>query len=177
MALVVRTTGDPANLAAPLRREIRAFDPTLPVYNIRTMREVVAASVASNRASMLLLSAFAAVALLMALIGIYGVTAYYVTQRTHEIGVRMALGAQPRDVLRLVLGQGLTLALIGVATGLCAAFALTRVLTTLLYDVKPTDAKTFAIVALSLVGATLVACYIPARRATRVDPMVALRYE
>ncbi|HEX8072781.1 MAG TPA: ABC transporter permease [Pyrinomonadaceae bacterium] len=177
LTLVVRAQGDPAALAAAARNEVRAFDKTFPVYNVKTMAEVAAASAAQRRASMLLLSAFAGVALLLAVIGIYGVTAYYVTQRTHEIGVRMALGAQTGDVLRLVLGQGLRLTLAGIGVGLFAALALTRLLASLLYEVSATDPLAFAAGALLLGAVALLACYIPARRATKVDPMVALRYE
>ncbi|HYY43542.1 MAG TPA: FtsX-like permease family protein, partial [Pyrinomonadaceae bacterium] len=177
LTMVVRTSVEPSSLAATVRNEIHALDKTLPVYNVKTMNEVAAASVAPQRASMLLLTAFASVALLLAVIGIYGITAYYVTQRTHEIGVRMALGAQASDVLRLVVGQGIRLTLIGLALGLVAAVALTRVMSTLLYGVKPTDPATFAIGALLLAAVALLACYIPARRATKVDPLIALRYE
>ncbi len=177
LTLVVRGRGDTSSLATAVRNEIRAFDKSVPLYNVKTLDEVVATSIAQQRASMLLLTAFAGVALLLAVIGIYGITAYYVTQRTHEIGVRMALGAQPRDVLRLVVGQGFKLTLAGLALGLLSAFALTRALATLLFNVSPTDPYTFAFGALLLAAVALLACYIPARRATKVDPMVALRYE
>jgi putative ABC transport system permease protein len=177
MSMLVRTTVEPASLTTAVRNEIHALDKTLPIYNVKTMRDVAAASVAPRRASMLLLTAFASVALLLAVIGIYGITAYYVTQRTHEIGVRMALGAQRADVLRLIIGQGIRLTLFGLALGMVCAFALTRVMATLLYGVKPTDPVTFAGGALLLALVALLACYIPARRATKVDPMVALRYE
>ena len=177
MTLVMRASGDPTTLAASVRREIRALDKGLPLYNVKTMHEVVATSVAPRRSSMLLLTAFAVAALLLAVIGIYGVTAYYVTQRTHEIGVRMALGASASDVLRLIIGQGLRLTVIGLAVGLVCAFALTRVMASLLYEVKPTDPIAFAAGALALAAVAVVACYVPARRATKVDPLVALRYE
>ena len=141
------------------------------------MNDVLMTSVASQRTSMLLLSAFAGVALLLAMIGIYGVTAYYVTQRTQEIGIRMALGAQMSDVMKLVLRSGMALALIGIGVGLAGAFALTRLMTSLLFAVTPTDRVTFATVSLCLLVTALIACYLPARRATKVDPLVALRYE
>jgi len=133
--------------------------------------------VSQQRMSMLLLSAFAGVALLLAMIGIYGVTAYYVTQRTQEIGIRMALGAQMGDVMKLVLASGMALALVGIGLGVVGALALTRLMTSLLFAVKPTDAVTFVTVSLCLLVTALIACYIPARRATKVDPLVALRYE
>jgi putative ABC transport system permease protein len=177
MSLVVRANGDPTGLAGAVRSEIRTLDKAIPVFNVRTMNEVVATSVAPQRASMLLLSAFASVALLLAMIGIYGVTAYYVTQRTQEIGIRMALGAQMTDVMKLVLKSGMGLALLGVGLGLVGAFALTRLMTTLLFAVKPTDGVTFIAVSLCLLITALIACYLPARRATKVDPLVALRYE
>jgi putative ABC transport system permease protein len=178
LTLVMRTTtNDPASLAPAVRNEIRSLDKTLPVYNVKTMDDVLEASVADRRSSMLLFSTFAIVALLLSMIGIYGVTAYYVTQRTHEIGIRMALGAQLRDVLTLVLKRGVVLALVGIAVGLAGALTLTRLMSSLLFGVTPVDAVTFATVSLCLVAVAVIACYIPARRATKVDPLVALRYE
>jgi putative ABC transport system permease protein len=178
LTLAMRTTtSDPASLAPAVRSEIRSLDKSLPVYNVKTMDEVLATSVADRRTSMLLFSTFAVVAMLLSMIGIYGVTAYYVTQRTHEIGIRMALGAQLRDVMKLVLKRGVTLALIGVAVGVAGALALTRLLSTLLFGVTAVDLATFATVSLGLIAVAILACYIPARRATKVDPLVALRYE
>jgi putative ABC transport system permease protein len=178
LTLAMRTsTSDPASLAPAVRNEIRSLDKSLPIYNVKTMDDVLAASVADRRTSMLLFSTFAVVAMLLSMIGIYGVTAYYVTQRTHEIGIRMALGAQLRDVLKLVLKRGLTLALIGVAVGVAGALALTRLLSTLLFGVTAVDLATFTMVSLGLIAVAILACYIPARRATKVDPLVALRYE
>ena len=177
MSFVIRTSGDPASTSPAVRNEIRSLDKGAPVFNVRTMNDLLATSVAPRRTPMLLLSAFAAAALLLAMIGIYGVTAYYVTQRTQEIGIRMALGAQMSDVLKLVLRGGMTLAAIGIAVGLAGAFALTRWMTSLLFGVKPTDALTFIAVAVCLLVTALLACYLPARRATKVDPLVALRYE
>ena len=177
MSLVIRTRGDPTNVTAAMRSELRSLDKGIPVFNVRTMNDVLATSVAPRRTPMLLLSAFAGVALLLAMIGIYGVTAYYVTQRTQEIGIRMALGAQISDVLKLVLRSGMVLALIGIGAGLVGAFALTRMLTTLLFGINPTDGVTFVTVSVCLLITALIACYLPARRATKVDPLVALRYE
>jgi putative ABC transport system permease protein len=177
MSLVVRTKGDPLSVTTATRAEIRAIDKGIPVYNLRTMNDVLATSVAQRRMSMLLLSAFAGVALLLAMIGIYGVTAYYVTQRTQEIGIRIALGASVGDVMTLVLQSGMLLAVIGVGLGLAGAFALTRLLASLLFGVTPTDALTFAAVSFCLLSTALFACYLPARRASRIDPLVALRYE
>ncbi|MEK6281440.1 MAG: ABC transporter permease [Acidobacteriota bacterium] len=178
LTLAVRTTStDPASLAPAVRQEIRSLDKTLPVYNVKTMNDVLGASVAPRRSSMLLFSTFAVVAMMLSMIGIYGVTAYYVTQRTHEIGIRMALGAQLRDVMKLVLRRGVILALIGIGVGLAGALALTRLISTLLFGVTPVDVMTFAVVSLGLIAVAVVACYIPARRATKVDPLVALRYE
>jgi putative ABC transport system permease protein len=178
MSLVVRTTSTtPAALASAVRGAVLALDKDQPVFNIKTMEDIVAASFADRRISMLLFSGFAGLALLLAALGVYGVISYSIAQRTHEIGLRMALGAQRRDVLILVLRQGMSLVLVGVCIGLVSAFALTRVMASLLYEVSATDPVTFAGVALLLSAVALLACLIPARRAMRVDPMVALRYE
>jgi putative ABC transport system permease protein len=175
--ILVRTTGDPAMLAEAIRRETKTVMPNLPPPLISTMDELLAETVAQPRLQTGLLSLFAGIALLLAALGLYGVLAYLVTQRTREIGVRMALGAQKRNVLSLVIGQGMKLALAGVALGLLVALALTRVLRSLLYDVKPTDPLTFVAVSLLLILIALIACWLPARRAARVHPMEALRYE
>jgi putative ABC transport system permease protein len=175
--VAMRTTGDPAALGTAARREVLAVDPEQPVANMKTMRQRIMESVAPRRFNMALLGLFASVALLLAVVGIYGVMSYAVAQRTHEIGVRVALGAQGRDVLRLVLGQGMWLALAGVGTGLSIAYAATRVMSSLLYGVSATDTLTFATVSLILTAAALLACLAPARRATKVDLMEALRYE
>lgn len=177
MNLIVRTAIDPLTLSAAVRREVQAIDPNQPVYNINTMEQTLAQSLATQRLSMTLLTFFAGVALLLAAIGIYSVLSYAVTQRTHEIGLRMALGAQRKDVLRLVVGQGMTLVAVGILFGLVASFALMRVMASLLYGVSATDPVTFAGVALLLAIVAMLACYIPARRAMRVDPIIALRYE
>jgi putative ABC transport system permease protein len=178
MTLVVRGMNDkPTALAANARAAVAQLDKDLPLTDVKPMSDWLAASVAPRRFNMLLLGGFALLALCLATVGIYGVMAYAVAQRTHEIGIRIALGAQARDVLRLVVGQGMLLTLIGLGVGLAGAFALTRVLATLLFNVKPTDPLVFAGVTLLLALVALVACYIPARRATRVDPMIALRQE
>lgn len=177
MTLVIRSSVEPTSLASAVRNEVRAVDKGIPLFNVRTMNEVLAISVGPRRTPMLLFAAFAAVALLLAMIGIYGVTSYHVTQRTQEIGIRMALGAQMRDVVKLVLKGGMVLALVGIVLGFFGAFALTRLLASLLFEVKPIDFATFIVVSFCLFGTALIACYLPARRATRIDPLVTLRYE
>jgi putative ABC transport system permease protein len=177
MTLVVRTTSDATALTPLIRREVLAVDPYQPIYNVQTMETVIERSVSGNRLNMLLLSIFAALALTLALVGIYSVMSYLVTQHTREIGIRMALGAKPRDILKLILGQGLLLTLVGVAIGTGGALAVTRVMASLLYGVKATDPLTFLAVSLLLLLVSLLACFLPARRAMKVDPMVALRYE
>ncbi|MFN0087918.1 MAG: ABC transporter permease [Blastocatellia bacterium] len=174
---VLRTTGDPARFGPAVRAAVRDLDPTLPVYELQTMSDLVADSLVRPRFLSLLLAAFSAIALLLAAVGIYGVMAYSVSQRTQEIGVRMALGAGAADVLKLILAQGTKLAAIGIVLGLIGAFALTRLMSSLLFQVSVTDPATFAVVVALLTLVSLLACYIPARRATRVDPMIALRYE
>ena len=175
--LVIRTNGDTANLAGAVRQIIREVDPDQPVSNVATMAEVLGTEAAQRRMGMIMLAGFAALALLLASLGIYGVLAYFVTQHTNEIGVRQALGATPRNILFLVLRKGMGLTLAGVGIGLAASFALTRLMSSLLFGVTAADPLTFATVPLLLVMVALLACYIPARRATKVDPLVALRYE
>jgi putative ABC transport system permease protein len=177
LSFVIRTSGDPAAIAAAARSEIRNVDKGIPVFNTRTMDDVLLTSVAPHRTPMLLLSAFASMALLLAMIGIYGVTAYYVTQRTQEIGIRMALGAQMSDVLAMVLKSGMGLAVMGIGAGFAGSLLLTRLMKSLLFGVTATDAATMFAVSLCLLVTALLACYLPARRATKVDPLVALRYE
>ena len=177
MTVIINASADPNQLIASVRQQLKSIDADQPIYNIRTMGEIRAESVAPERLNLTLLSIFAGIALVLAIVGIYGVMSYSVTQRTHEIGIRMAIGAQPRDVFRMVIGQGMVLALIGVAFGLIGAFGLTRLMTTMLFGVAPTDPATFAVIAVLLTGVSLIACYIPGRKATKVDPLVALRYE
>jgi putative ABC transport system permease protein len=174
---VIRTAGDAGSLAPEVRSEIASVDGDLPVFGVMTMDNVLASSVEQRQFATSLLAGFACLALLMAAIGLYGVLSYAVTERTHEMGVRMALGARASDVLRLVVGHGMRVALAGIVIGLVGAAAVTRVLSRMLFGVSPLDPMTFAAVAAVLITAALLASYIPARRAADVDPMVALRYE
>ncbi len=177
MSLVIRTTTDPLSVVAAVRREVQTLDPNQPVFNVSTMEKTLDQSLGTQRLSMALLAVLASLALILAAVGIYGVMSYTVTQRTHEIGIRMAIGAQRRDVFRLVIGRGMVLVLIGVALGLIASFSLTRLMRTMIFGVAPTDPATFVTIAILLTSVALVACYVPGRRATKVDPLVALRYE
>jgi putative ABC transport system permease protein len=175
--LVIRTDANPSTLALAATDVVHKFDPNLPVTEVLTVDELLSDSVAPRRFAAVLIGTFAGLALLLAAVGIYGVTSYTVNQRTQEIGIRMALGAQPADVRGLILGRTMRLAVCGVALGLVGAFALTRYLGSLLYEVRAFDPATFVVVSVVLAGAALAACYVPARRGMRVDPMVALRYE
>jgi predicted permease len=177
VAVVLRTQGESTAVMGYVRRAVEEIDPREVVYNVRTMDEVVSSSFAARRLSMILLNVFAALALVLACVGIYGVISYLVGQRSHEIGVRVALGAQPSDVLRLVIGQGVRMALIGVVIGIGAALGLTRLMVNQLFGVSARDPLTFAGVAVLLILVGVAACFIPARRAMRVDPIVALRCE
>jgi putative ABC transport system permease protein len=177
LQLAVRTTDDPMKMVAAIKHEVQTIDQDMPLTGIKTMDQYLSDSIANPRFQSRVLSLFAAIALLLAAVGLYGVMSYAVAQRTHEIGVRVALGARSSDVLKLVVGKGLRLTLIGIAIGLVAAVALTRLLASLLFGVSTTDPATFVIIALLLIIVALLACYLPARRATKVDPMVALRYE
>jgi predicted permease len=177
MFLAIRTDTDPLSLVESVRGEIRALDKDLPVADVRDLETIAVAAVAGQRFTLLLVGLFALTALTLATIGIYGVMSYLVAQRTHEIGIRLALGAQARDVLKIVVKQGMSLAVIGAGMGLIAAAALTRLMASLLFGVNPTDPLTFIAISALLVAVALLACYLPARRATKVDPLVALRYE
>jgi predicted permease len=177
LQLVVRTPSEPKHLAAAVRDEVLAVNPNQPVSHVKTMEQYLDDSVAHPRFRSILLGLFGALALVLAMVGLYGVMSYAVTQRTHEIGIRMALGARSRDVRRLVLKQGLGLTLLGVVIGLAGALSLTRVLKTFLFQVSATDPLTLAVVSLLLILIALLACLLPVRRAMAVDPMVALRYE
>lgn len=177
MTVVVRTAVEPQALATAAQETVRALDPNLPVSNVMSMEQVVANALWQQRFNLQLITLFAGLALVMAAVGLYGVMSYSVAQRTQEVGLRMALGAESRDVTRMIVGQGMKLALLGVGLGVVVSVALTRLMVTLLFEVSATDPATFVIVALVLIGVALGACFVPARRATRVDPMVALRYE
>jgi predicted permease len=177
MSLVLRTGTDPMRLVPAVRREVQGLDPDLPIFNARTLEQMVGESVSQPRFYMLLLAIFAATALALSAVGIFGVMSYMVAQRTREIGIRMALGAAPRAVLRMVVGGAVVLALLGVGLGLVGALAGSRLLAALLFGVSPTDPATLASVAAILTGVAIAASYLPARRAVRVDPMVALRGE
>jgi len=175
--IVVRSSGDPAALTSGIRAAVRSVDPDVPLYDVRSMEDIVSENTASRRLSVALIGSFAVLALVLAGVGVYGVMAYVVTQRRHEIGIRMALGANQRDILEMVLRQGLRLALLGIAGGLAGALALTHFLSSVLFHVSALDVETFALGAIGLGLVLLLACCLPARRATRVDPLVALRYE
>ncbi len=177
MNLVVRTTADPETMISALRSRILSVDKFTAISRVRTLSDLVSESIAQPRFYTLLLAIFAGIALTLAALGIYGVVAYSVSQRTHEIGIRVALGAEASRILRLVVGRGLILILSGVGIGLGGAFALTRLLTGLLFEVRATDPTVFAVIALLLIAVALAACLVPARKATRVDPLVALRHE
>jgi putative ABC transport system permease protein len=177
MALVVRAEKDPLSLAGPVRSEIRAVDPDQPVYRVSTMDEVLWESTRQRRLTVQLLGLFAAVAIALALVGVYGVMSYSVSQRIHEFGLRMALGAKRIEVLKLAMGWGLKLVLIGVVIGLVASFVLTRFMSSLLYGISAADPLIYASVALLLVGSAVMAALLPAQKASRVDPAVALRHE
>jgi putative ABC transport system permease protein len=177
MTLVLRTEGDPSSYVAGVRREVNNIDPDLALADVKTMDQLMAKSLGQSRYRGVLLGIFAAVALTLAAVGIYGVIAYAVSQRTREIGIRIALGAQKRDIFRMIVGHGLVLSLIGVAIGVTASLMLTRYLSSLLYGVSSTDPATFTSVVLLLITVALSACSIPAWRATKVDPLIALKCE
>ena len=177
MTVIIKASHDPNQLIAAARNQVKAIDSDQPIYNIRTMDDIRGESVSAERLNLTLLSIFAGIALVLAIVGIYGVMSYAVTQRTHEIGIRMAIGAQRGDVFRMVLSQGMLLTIIGVVLGLIGAFGLTRLMATMLFGVRATDPATFVAISALLLVVALCACLIPGRRATRVDPVVSLRYE
>ena len=175
--LVVRTSGNPEAMFSAVRGQVQALDPNLPLFDVKTFTEHMKLALFPAKVAATVLGVFGLVALMLAAIGVYGITSYAVAQRTHEIGVRLALGAQLSDVLKLVLGHGLKLTIIGAALGLFGAFLATRAITSVLYGVSATDPLTFGFVSLLLIGVALVASYVPARRATKVEPLIALRNE
>jgi len=177
MTVVIKGASDANQLISSIRGAVRELDPNQPIYSVRTMDEIRAESVAPERLNLTLLSLFAGIALVLAIVGIYGVMSYSVTQRTHEIGIRMAVGARPLDVFKMILGHGMKLALIGVGIGLVGAFLLTRLMATMLFGVEPTDATTYGAISILLIAIALLACYLPGRRATKVEPTISLRYE
>ena len=177
MFIAVRAKTDLAALSAAVRREVQTIDPSQPVSNVKTMAQLMSESVSAHHLAMTMFELFAILALLLVGVGIYGVMAYTVTQRTQEIGLRMALGARAGDVLRLVMRQGMKLTLTGVTVGVASALWVTRLMKNLLFEVSATDPVTFVLVALLITFVALLACYVPARRATKVDPMIALRHE
>jgi ABC-type antimicrobial peptide transport system permease subunit len=173
----LRSKGDVEHLGEAVRREVEKVDPNMPVHSISSMDQIIARSMADRRFALELLGVFAAVALLLAAIGIYGVMSYSFSQRTHEIGIRVALGAQRTNILVMAIGEGMQLVVIGLAIGLIGAGAMTRFVRAMLFDVSPFDPATFAVISATLAAVAFLACYVPARRATRVDPLVALREE
>jgi putative ABC transport system permease protein len=177
LSVVLRSTVEPEQLIAQARREVAAVDREQPIYSVRTLAQMRATSIAPAALNLTLVGLFAALALVLAAVGLYGVMSFVVSQRTREIGIRVALGAQRRDIFKLIVGRGLLLVLAGVALGLGGAFAITRALASLLYGVSATDPLTFAAVSVLLACVALLACYVPARRATKVDPLIALRAE
>jgi putative ABC transport system permease protein len=177
MNVVFRSSGEPTSQAPVMRNAIKSINPNVPVYDVQTLDQLLSNSLGPRRFTMFLLGCFAGLALLLACVGLFGVMAYLVSQRSHEIGVRLALGAHPGNIFRLIVGRGMQLALVGVGLGLLSSFGLVHFLESLLFQIKPTDGLTFASVPLVLLAVALLACYIPARRATKVDPIVALRYE
>ena len=177
MTVIIKGSSDPNQLISSVRNAVKEIDPDQPIYSPRTMDEIRAESVQGERLNLTLLSLFAGIALVLAIVGIYGVMSYSVTQRTHEIGIRMAIGARPRDVFKMILGHGMKLALIGIGIGLLSAYFLTKLMATMLFGVEPTDAATFAAIPILLITVALLACYLPGRRATKVEPTISLRYE
>jgi len=177
ITLVIRTATDPLGFLTAVRREVRAVGTDQPLYNIRSMEQILSGSISQRRFHLLLIGAFSVLALILAAVGIYGVITYSVAQRTHEIGIRMALGASRTDMVKLVVRHGMAIVAIGMVIGLGGAFTVTRLISSLLFEVAPTDPATFALTSFLLTTVALLACYIPARRAAKVAPMVALRYE